>query len=299
MINEDKTQTHRLLILGHKGFIGQHLEKRFRIGSPEVEVVGIDLPEVDLTSDNDIRILADLFDFNTAVIMLSAIKRQLGDNLDVFTQNLKMTSNLCRLLKENPVRRFIFFSSAAVYGEDIHNTNITEKTPVHPTSYYGMAKFISERLYWKTLSLSEYGSLLTLRPTTIYGPGDEGDTYGPVKFTDAAVNNKELTLWGNGSELRDFVFIDDITEIVFRLTFSSFAGVLNLASANSSSFRDVVDTVESTSRCELHVKSRPRTKAKVDNTFSNKRLLKEIGRYAFTPLAQGVKALYEHLNSGA
>ena len=46
---------------------------------------------------------------------------------------------------------FHFFSSSAVYGEDIHNTHITEETPVCPTSYYGLAKYTAERLYAKTI----------------------------------------------------------------------------------------------------------------------------------------------------
>lgn len=298
MIVQEKTQIRRVLILGNKGFIGQHLEKRFLTGTPKVEVVGKDLPNFDLTSKNNVNMLVSMFDLNTAVIMLAAIKRQFGDSLDVFNQNLSMTTNLCGILREHPVRRFIFFSSAAVYGEDIDNTNITEETPVHPTSYYGMVKFISERLYWKVLSLDNQSTLLILRPPTIYGPGDEGETYGPVKFINAAASKDELTLWGDGTELRDFVFIDDVADIVFRLTFSLFEGVVNLASGTSYSFRDVLDTVESISRRKLRVNSRPRTKAKVDNVFTNARLLKEIGNYSFTPLAEGVKALYEHPNSG-
>lgn len=281
--------------MGHRGFIGQHLEKCFHIGSPEVEVVGRDLPDVDLTSEDDVKAISEFFELNTAVIMLSAVKRQFGDNLDVFILNLKMTTNLCYLLEKQPVGRFVFFSSSAVYGEDIHNTDITEDTSVHPTSYYGMFKFISERLYRKVLSMHKQSSLLILRPPVIYGPGDEGGTYGPVKFTNAVVKKEELTLWGDGTELREFMFIDDVSDIVHRLTFSSYDGVINLASGTSYSFRDVLNTVESVSGCKLCVNSRPRTKAKVDNSFNNERLLEEIGSYSFTSLAEGTKALYEHL----
>ena len=202
MIDIKRIQMRRLLILGHKGFIGQHLEKHFRSYSPEIDIVGIDLPDVNLTSETDIKTIAKLFDRTTAVIMLATIKRQFGDTLDVFIQNLKMATNLCNLIKKHPIGRFVFFSSSAVYGEDIHNINITEDTPVYPTSYYGMVKYISERLYWKALNSNEQGSLLILRPPTIYGPGDEGGTYGPVKFTNAAMKKEGLTLWGDGSELR-------------------------------------------------------------------------------------------------
>ena len=297
MNNRANNQISRLLILGNKGFIGRHLEKRFRSCNPETEVLGVGRADVDLTSENDVKKLAEFFDLKTAIVMLSAIKRQFGDNLDAFTQNLKMTVNLCRFLQEQPVGRFVYFSSSAVYGEDIHNTNITEATPVQPTSYYGMVKYISERLYWKALKAHNGSSLLILRPPTIYGPGDEGGTYGPVKFLNAAVKNEELVLWGNGNELREFVYIDAVVEMVFRLIFSAFDGVVNLSCGTSYSFRDVLDAIESISGKKLHIKSRPRTKNKVDNGFSNDNLLKEIGNYTFTPLHQGLETLYKHLIS--
>lgn len=287
----------RIVILGNKGFIGRHLERHFRKNSPNVEVIGKNLPEVDLIKKDAVMAMAQLFDVNTVVILLAAKKRQFGDTMDAFDQNLKIVMNLCLLLQQRPVGRFIFFSSSAVYGEDIHNTSITEETPVCPTSYYGMAKFISERLLWKVLSQQRQSSLLIVRPPTIYGPGDKGETYGPVKFTNAAIKRESITLWGDGSELREFMYIDDIVDIIHRLVFSPFNGVVNIASGISYSFCDVLNILESIAECKLPVKSQLRSKAKVDNVFLNDKLLREIGPYSFTPLLQGIRALYNHLNS--
>jgi len=97
MIDETNIQLKRVLILGHKGFIGQHFEKHFRSIVVEVEVIGKDLPDVDLTLEAELNKIADLFDRTTVEIMLSAIKRQFADTLDAFSQNLMMTTNLCRL----------------------------------------------------------------------------------------------------------------------------------------------------------------------------------------------------------
>jgi UDP-glucose 4-epimerase len=287
----------RIVILGNKGFIGRHLERHFHKNSPDVEVIGKNLPEVDLTDKDQVLAIAQLFDVDTAVILLAAKKRQFGDTMDAFGQNLRIATNLCSLLEQRPVGRFVFFSSSAVYGEDVHNTNITEETPVCPTSYYGMAKFISERLLWKTLSRQRQSPFLIVRPPTIYGPGDKGETYGPVKFTNAAIKKESITLWGDGSELREFMYIDDIADIIRRLIFSPFNGVVNIASGTSYSFCDVLNVLESIAQCKLSVKSQPRSKIKVDNVFINDRLVRAIGPYTFTPLAQGLRALYNHLNS--
>jgi len=288
-----KDQLRKVVILGHTGFIGQHLDKFFRRNSPQVEVIGKDLPDLDLTSEDSVRRLADLFTFDTGVIMLSCIKRQFGDTLDIFNQNLKMATNLCRLLKERPVRRLIYFSSSAVYGEDIHNVNITEETSVDLRSYYGMVKFITERLLWKTTNLYKGCSLLIMRPPTIYGDGDSSDSYGPVKFLNAALKDEEIILWGDGTELREFMFIDDIVDIAYQLMFSSYGGVVNLVSGVSYSFGDVLKAIESVVGRTARVNHRPRTKDKIDNVFCNNNLLRAIGTYTFTPLVQGIKALYE------
>lgn len=282
-----------ILILGHSGFIGSHLEKYFHSLSPEIEVVGRSLPTVDLTKKEDIVKLSDLFNLETAVIMCAAIKRQFGDNLGTFSQNLSMSINLCRLLEECPVRRFVFFSSAAVYGEDVHNMNITEQTPVHPTSYYGMAKYISECLLRKAIERQEQSSLLILRPPLIYGPGEPGETYGPVKFIKAALNKEQITLWGDGTERRDFIFIEDIVKIVYHLTFHEYVGVVNIASGKSYTFKDAIEIVSSFISDELKIISRPRTKKKVDNEFCNTRFANLLKDFSFVSLDEGIKRTFE------
>lgn len=284
----------RIIILGHKGFIGKQMERHLRQILPGIEIIGKNLPEVDLTQKDNVMTMAELFDSRTAVILLAAKKRQFGDTLDAFNQNLQIATNVSSLVQQRPVGRFVFFSSSAVYGEDVHNTGIIEETPVYPTSYYGLAKFTSERLFWKVLQQRQ-DSLVIVRPPTIYGPGDQGETYGPVKFANAMVKNEVVTLWGDGSERREFIYIDDIVEIIQRLLFSSFHGVVNIASATSYSFRDVIDVLESVSGRKLFLTSRPRSKARVDNAFLNDRLLEIIGPYSFTSLSEGIKSVYDHL----
>ncbi len=290
----DKTMLDRIIILGHKGFIGKQMERHLRQILPGIEIIGKNLPEVDLTQKDNVMTMAELFDSRTAVILLAAKKRQFGDTLDAFNQNLQIATNVSSLVQQRPVGRFVFFSSSAVYGEDVHNTGIIEETPVYPTSYYGLAKFTSERLFWKVLQQRQ-DSLVIVRPPTIYGPGDQGETYGPVKFANAMVKNEVVTLWGDGSERREFIYIDDIVEIIQRLLFSSFHGVVNIASATSYSFRDVIDVLESVSGRKLFLTSRPRSKARVDNAFLNDRLLEIIGPYSFTSLSEGIKSVYDHL----
>ena len=287
----------KILILGNQGFVGRHLEKRLSRKSPEVTVMGINRSRCDLTSPVESTSLTPFLDRGTTIVFLAVLKRQFGDSLDAFRQNIAMITNLCALLETYPVGGMVFLSSTAVYGEDIHNRNITEDTPVQPTSYYGMAKFVSERLLWKSLSRQSQTPLLILRPPTLYGPGDKGNTYGPISFLNAALREEPVTLWGDGTELREFIYIDDLVEIVSRLALNPTPGLVNAVSGKSHSFCRVLSLVEAVSGKILEKTHRTRTKTKVDHGFSKKGLEELMGTFPFTPLEDGLRTTWRHLKN--
>lgn len=283
----------RVIILGNTGFIGGHLERFFRQHSPEIEIVGRSFPDFDLTKAEDTFSLAEFFDLQTAVVMCSAIKKQLGDTVDAFSQNIQMAVNICRLLQSHPAKRLVFISSAAVYGEDIHNTNITEETPIQPRTYYGTAKYAAECLFRKTLEAQSQTTLAIARPALVYGTGDRSYSYGPCGFIKAALNQEQITLWGDGTELREFVFVEDTVKILHELAITAdFEGVLNIASGKSYTYLDALAIVEELGQSKIAVTSRPRTKEKVDHKFDNSHIAKLLPNFSFTNLAAGMRSTY-------
>jgi UDP-glucose 4-epimerase len=280
----------RVLILGHSGFIGSHLVRHLREHLSDVEIVGEALPDIDLIRREDAEKLAPLFDAGTVVIMCAAIKRQMGDNLDTFSANVAMAANLCRLLEKRPVARFVFFSSAAVYGEEITSLKITEETAAQPTSFYGAAKFACECLFRKVIQPP--ASLVILRPALVYGPGDQG-SYGPSGFVKAAVRGEPITLWGDGTELREFVFVEDVAQLVRRLVFHEFRGVLNIVTGKSHTFKEALDGVSQLVPLKYEVVSRPRTKPKADHAFDTARLKQFFPDFPFTGLEEGIERTVE------
>ncbi|MBC8232341.1 NAD(P)-dependent oxidoreductase [bacterium] len=283
----------RVLILGHSGYIGSHLYRFLLEKHPGVEVIGQSFPPLDLTKEDEAMSLSDLFDLNTAVIMCSAIKKQYGDSLDIFLQNMAMVTNVCRLLQKRPVRRFVYFSSAEVYGESVHNTNITEETPVQPSSYYGIAKYTSEGLFRKVFERQEDSSLLILRPTLVYGPGEQGTFYGPSGFVRTALSGNPIILWGDGEELREFVYIDDLVGSVIRLTFHEYDGVVNIVSGQSHTFKEALEIISRLMPFAIQTSSRPRTRSKVDQAYSNKLLTKLLPDIFFCSLEEGIKHVFD------
>jgi UDP-glucose 4-epimerase len=264
------SKVKQVVILGHSGFIGSHLERTLSASGTR-EVIGRSLPDIDLADPGSAARLMPYLTRDAALVLLAAVKRQFGDTLEAFQKNMAIVENVCSLLEEHPVGRVIFLSSAAVYGEETENTSISEETPVNPTSYYGIAKYSAERLLKKTCSAEHQASLICLRPPLIYGPGDKGRTYGPSGFTAAALEGAPITLWGDGTERREFIYVQDICRLIAGLLDSDFAGELNVVSGSSYCFADIVAALKEQFP-NLEVNSRPRSKQKADNAFDARRI---------------------------
>jgi len=277
----------RFVVLGHSGFIGAPLCARLRERLPR-EVVGLSSVQCDLTNPKAAVRLATLLDQHTTLIVCSGIKKQHGDSLELFSKNLLMASNLCRVLEAHTVRRILYLSSAEVYGEEKENLQICEATPVAPTSFYGIAKYASERLLAKAAA-SQGTPLLVLRPPLVYGAGDATRGYGPSGFVRAAARGESVTLWGDGSELRATVYIDDLVEMICRLAETRFEGVLNLSWGPSASFREILQILGELVPGGVRHDSRPRTKPQVDHGYRDDLLRSLIPDFCGTPLASGVR----------
>jgi UDP-glucose 4-epimerase len=280
---------NRVLILGHTGFIGKRLTARFKEACPDLEVVGLCSADLDLTDPGSASRSKGLFTSGTAVAFCSAVKRQFGDDLDSFSKNMAMTLGLCRILKERPVARLVYLSSAAVYGEDVHNLRITEQTPVAPRSYYGAAKIAGEAILTKLAAEPGQGSFVILRPPMVYGPGERVPAYGPGRFVEDVLADREITLWGDGEERREFLFIDDAAEATRRALLGDCSGIVNVAAGVSYTFTQAVEAVSRLSGRKAQVASRPRTKDKVDHGFDNSLVKRLMPSLAFTTLEEGVR----------
>ena len=279
----------KVIILGHSGFIGRALSACIRERNPEVEVVGCSAPDVDLETEAGWKSVAARFGEDAALVFLAAVKRQEGDNLGSFRRNMDMIHHLAETVEQHPLGRLIYFSSGAVYGEDVQHGIMTERTPVQPTSYYGICKYTAERILRK---VCPEGRLVCLRPPTAYGGGDLPQ-YGPSGFTHKSIHGETITLWGDGTERREFVYIEDLVELTRRMIFNDFAGVLNVCAGRSYTFRDVLEEVGKLPTGLPEIDQRERTKDKVDNDYDNSLLRSVFPDFEFTPLSEGVRLTYE------
>ena len=126
---------NNVLILGNSGFIGSHVKTFFNNNVKNIKVSGISSAQADLAETNNWSFVENLWDRHTTILMASAIKNTIEDNIFTYSKNMQMITNLCNSLQSKPANRIIFLSSTAVYGDYSNNLSITEETTTFSTVY--------------------------------------------------------------------------------------------------------------------------------------------------------------------
>jgi UDP-glucose 4-epimerase len=130
----------------------------------------------------------------------------------VFESNVVSAFKVLNFCKDSGVKKIIFASSSAVYG-DLQGQEASEKTYCSPTSPYGAYKIAMEyflHTYWKTYGLDT----VSLRYFNVYGPRQSNNEYSGVItiFFERLLKNEPLVIYGDGKQIRDFVSINDIVK---------------------------------------------------------------------------------------
>ncbi len=283
-----------LIIIGSSGFIGSEIFKFYEIRNRYKKITEISSNTIDLTLNKSVKRLSNIYTRNCEIIFCAGIKRQLGDDIHIYNQNLQIINNFSKSLNCD-VKKIIFVSSAAVYGESIQrDSKINELTNVKLQSFYGMSKYVSEITLSKICTDKKI-SLTILRPPLVYGLGDKSDGYGPTKFINNLIFDRDFELWGDGRERREFIYIKDLVNVIDKINISNFIGTLNIVSGKSNSFRDIVDILKNNFYLTSKIIIKKRNKKKTNIYFLNKNLKKIIKDYKFFSLKDGINdILNEH-----
>jgi len=219
----------KALITGGAGFIGSHLAERLLQGGWQVVVLD-DLSngfehnvpsgaELVRASAGDSAVLDKVLPGCSAIFHLAAVSSVIDSierPLAVHDINLTTTLALIDGAAKHGVKRFVFSSSAAVYG-DAGEAAISEDAPKNPLSHYAVQKLASEcycGVYHRLHGLET----VCLRYFNVYGARQRPDSpYTGVitKFLTAARAGNPLTIFGDGSQSRDFVHVQDVVAANF------------------------------------------------------------------------------------
>jgi UDP-glucose 4-epimerase len=226
-----------VLLLGGTGFIGQALATRLRQRGTEVQVV----------SRKEVPRLHELLPLCSTVIHLaSATTPGTSSAQPALEQvNLNLTRHLLQCLQGRPDIHLIYFSSGGTVYGDPAQLPVGEDAPLAPLSPYGMAKVAQEDI---CRGLRAHGHAVTiLRPSNAYGPGQTIKSgFGLVSTLLENVRlGTAVEVWGDGENVRDFIYIDDLVDATLRLVdMPTDCGTYNLGSGVGHSVNQVKRLVE-------------------------------------------------------
>lgn len=322
----------RVVVLGGGGFIGGHLAKRLKNDGCHVRIA--DIKKHEYFNHLDIChefILADLRDPKAVGLVIEEgvdevyqLAADMGGAGYIFTgendANVMHNSALINLnvahecvLKK--VGRVFYSSSACMYPEhnqlDPENPNCEESSayPANPDSEYGWEKLFSERLYFAFAR--NYGlAVRVARFHNIFGP--QGTWRGGKEKAPAAMLRKAaeandadvIEVWGDGSQTRSFLYVDECVEAVLKLMRSNFQGPVNIGSEEMVTINQLANIAISITGKNLSVKNLygeafvekygHKCPLGVKGRNSDNRLYREkIGWVVSMPLLDGMKRTYD------
>ena len=258
----------RVCVTGGAGFIGSHLVDRLIALGRTVLVIDnlttgvrefVNPKAVFIEMDvRDANIESIFADFKPQVVFHEAAQTMVPASMENPKMdcdvNLLGLVNILEASRKHKVEHFLMPSSAAVYG-DLDTLPLTEDMIGKPTSFYGLTKLTGEgylRIYEQAFGLKT----VCFRYSNVYGPrqGDGGEGGVISIFTRLINEGQGLTIFGDGEQTRDFIYVDDVVEANIKaMNHPELTGVYNISTNTSTSVNKLVSYFKSISNKDLLV----------------------------------------------
>ncbi|WIH87003.1 NAD-dependent epimerase/dehydratase family protein [Brachyspira pilosicoli] len=296
-----------ILITGGAGFIGSHIADILIQNNYKV-IIADNLStgkkdninnkaifyNIDIKNYND---LENIFNNNKIeyIIHLAAqvsVPNSIRNPINDANENIIATLNIIELSKKYNIKKIIASSSAAVYG-------IPKKLPIDelhttiPISYYGLSKLTME----KYLILSNLNYIIC-RFSNVYGPRQtpHGEAGVVSIFIDNAINNKDLNIFGDGKQTRDFIYVEDIAKIfLFFIEKNISNEILNISTNNSININELANTIINISKSNIKINYLEKRDGDIDDSILDNKKLLNLININFTTIDEGLKKLLKTL----
>lgn len=245
----------KILVTGGAGFIGSHIVDHLISRGDQVVIVDnlstgkeenlnpkAKFYRLDLTDPQLTTILKQ--ERPEVVIHQAAqtqVQRSIQDPLFDANSNILGTINLLEASRQSGVRKIIFASSAAVYGNPAY-LPIDEKHPIQPLSGYGIGKYTAEQ--YLQIYYNLYGIQYTiLRYANVYGIRQDAKGEGGVIsiFIDRVIHQQPIAIFGNGEQTRDYIYVEDVARANIAAIDRGDGEVFNIGTGVRTSINQLVE----------------------------------------------------------
>lgn len=301
-----------ILVTGGAGFIGSHLVRHLLAKGeqvtaldnlstglaenlpPEAKLVEMDILDEDLPKVVATGAFDAIVHLAAQTMVDTSIKNPLLDT----RENLLGTVQVMEAARAANVKRVIFASTAAVYG-DVKEDDlpVREAQPTLPLSFYGLSKLSVEKYLemYENLYGMEY---VVLRFANVYGErqGDGGEGGVISIFTKAVAEGRDITIYGDGEQTRDFVYAGDIAEGIWAaLRTEEVNAAYNLSTQTETSLRELVSLLAEIRGREIVPKYGAEREGDIyKSMLSNSRARRGLDWQPATTLADGLRRTYEY-----
>ncbi len=227
------------------------------------------------------------------------VRKSWGRDFETYlNQNVAATQRLLEAATAVGIKRFVYASSSSVYG-DAETYPTTEDLAPRPRSPYGVTKLAAEHLC--TLYARNFGTPTTsLRYFTVYGPGQRPDM-AFTRFLRSVAGGEPLTLFGDGEQIRDFTFVDDIVRanILAGEASDTPAGIVfNVCGGSSVTVNQVIQTIREVTKIPIQIERFPAVPGDVARTGGSSRLIeKHLGWRPEVTVEEGLERQWKWIES--
>jgi len=299
---------NHVLLLGGEGFIGRGLQLKLA-GKVNLTVLDRSKPQNPI---NDVTyIQADLAMASEALsewgrfshivhLVSRALPNQFSPEHDIRTDVLDTLALLESLPNNGTLKQCLFLSSGgAIYGNG-GGLAIHESQALYPQSSYGIVKGTIEQ--YINVYAKRKGFLAThLRPGNIYGPGLRGTRQqnAVYVFIRAILKGEPIEVWGDGSAIKDYVFLNDVTEAIALALANPTQGAFNIGTGKAVSVKELIQCIEwvTGKMAQVHYTRALSTDVQrvvLDST----KAANAFGWKPQTELKEGIKAVWDDLQEG-
>ena len=266
----DELKGKNILVTGGAGFMGSHIVDRL---SPDNNVIVLDnlfsgtLANLEKSKDRITFIKGDILDKALVTDIVAKVEfvfhlaahvgniRSIKDPYFDMDVNIKGMLNLLEACRNSNVKRLVYSSSAAIFGEAKY-LPIDEEHPLNPESPYAVSKLAAEKYCFAFYKV--YGVPTTsVRYFNVYGPRQDTSEYANAIsiFLGKTRDGKPLTIFGDGKQTRDFIFVGDVVAAnILAATHSAAIGqIFNIADGQYYSIEQLINFIKNASGREVPV----------------------------------------------